>query len=64
MKKKNRLKLIIIERELTIKKLANDLGVSPQTISNWCNDKNLDNIHTFYKMCKKLNVDIRDVFIE
>ena len=64
MKKKNRLKLIIIERELTIKKLANDLGVSPQTISNWCNDKNLDNIYAFYKLCKELDVDIRDIFVE
>lgn len=61
---KNRLKLLIIEKDLTIKKLADDIGVHPQTISNWCNNKNLGNILTFYKLCKRLDVDIRDIFID
>lgn len=64
IRKKNRLKVIITERDITIKQLANELGVSPQTISNWCNNKNLDNIYAFYKLCKKLDVDIRDIFKE
>ena len=53
-----------MERDLTIKELANDLDISPQTISNWCNNKNLDNIYVFYKLCKRLDIDIRDIFIE
>lgn len=64
IKKRNKLKTLIIERGLTIKQLANELDVSPQTISNWCNNKNLDNIYGFYKLCKKLDVDIREIFIE
>lgn len=64
IRKKNKLKILIIERDLTIKQLANELGISPQTISNWCNNKNLDNIYGFYKLCKRLDVDIRDIFIE
>lgn len=64
IRKKNKLKIIIIDRELTIKQLANDLGMSPQTISNWCNNKNLDNIYAFYRLCKHLDVDIRDIFTD
>ena len=64
IRKKNRLKVIITERDITIKQLANELDVSPQTISNWCNNKNLDNIYAFYKLCKKLDVDIRGIFKE
>ena len=64
IRKKNRLKVLIIERDLTIKQLADELGFSPQTISNWCNGKNLDNIYAFYKLCKLLDVDIKDIFIE
>lgn len=58
------MKVLIIERELTIKQLADELGMSPQTISNWCNNKNLDNIYAFYRLCKKLDVDIGDIFKE
>ena len=60
----NKLKTLIIDRGLTTKELANDLGISPQTISNWCNNKNLDNIYVFYRLCKRLDVDIRDIFVE
>ena len=62
IRKKNKLKTLIVERDITIKQLAHNIGVSPQTISNWCNGKNLDNIYVFYKLCKELDVDIRDVF--
>lgn len=61
---KNRLKIIILERDYTIKELAKELNLSPQTISNWCNDKNLENIKNFYRLCEELDIDIRDVFIK
>lgn len=60
----NRLKIIILENRITIKELAEKLNFSPQTISNWCNGKNLGNVHNFYKLCKELDVDIKDIFID
>lgn len=62
IREKNNLKVLIVERDLTIKELANELDMSPQTISNWCNDKNLDNIYNFSRLCEILDVDIREVF--
>lgn len=59
---KSRLKILILENDITIKQLAEELGCSPQTISNWCNGRNLDNIYNFYKLCERLDIDIKDVF--
>lgn len=61
---KVRLKILILEKGFTIKELSEDLGFSPQTVSNWCNGRNLDNIYSFYKLCKKLDIDIKDIFTE
>ena len=33
----NRLKLVLVEQKKTSKWLSEELGVSPSTVSKWCN---------------------------
>lgn len=43
-------------RKLTQKQLADELGMSKQTISNWENSNILPSIETLIRLCKFFNV--------
>ena len=58
---KSKLKSIIYAKGYTLKGVAQKIGVSEQTITNWCNNRNLKNLETIYKLCKLLEVDILDI---
>ena len=61
MKKYNIIKIKAIENNLNYAEIAQKIGVSEQTISNWSNGRAISNIEKFIKMCKLLNIDIKDL---
>jgi len=58
----NRLRIILAEKNITNKWLAERLGVTQNTVSKWVTNTKQPSVETFYKIAIVLNVDIRDLF--
>lgn len=58
----NRIKVILVEKRLTSKWLAAQLGKTESTVSRWCTNEKQPTIETFVEIANVLNVDIRDLF--
>jgi len=56
----NKIKAKIIESGYTQRDLADKLGISEITLSNWCNGK-LGNIKVFIELCNIINLDVREL---
>lgn len=61
MEKYKIIKIKAIEKNYTYKNLAENIGTSEQTITNWVNNRNTNNINKFIKLCKLLNIEIKDL---
>ena len=57
----NRLKLVLVEKKRTAKWLAQELGVSPVTLSKWCSNSTQPSLQTLDKIADILEVDPRDL---
>ena len=57
----NRLKLVLVEKKRTAKWLAQELGVSPVTLSKWCSNTTQPSLQTLDKIADILEVDTRDL---
>jgi len=55
------IKIRSIERGLTIKEIALKLDINEQTITNWINGRNLDNISKFIKLLDYLQINIKEI---
>ena len=55
----NRLKLVLVEKKRTAKWLAQELGVSPVTLSKWCSNTTQLSLQTIDKIANILEVDPR-----
>ena len=55
----NRLKLVLVEKKRTGVWLAQELGVSPVTVSIWCSNINQPTLPTLSKIAEILEVDPR-----
>lgn len=60
----NRLKVVLVEKNLTNKWLAENLGKNEATISRWCTNDVQPNLPTLVKIAKLLNVSPRDLLNE
>lgn len=58
-KKINRLKLVLVEKKRTGVWLAQELGVSPVTISKWCSNITQPSLLTLYRIADLLEIDPR-----
>lgn len=58
-KKINRLKLVLVEKKRTGVWLAQELGVSPVTISKWCSNITQPSLSTLSKIADLLGIDPR-----
>lgn len=58
----NRIKVILVEKRLTSKWLAAQLGKTESTVSRWRTNEKQPTIETFVEIANVLNVDIRDLF--
>ena len=57
----NRIKVVLVEKRRTGVWLAEQLGVSPVTISKWCSNTTQPTIQTLDKIAELLEVDKRDL---
>lgn len=60
-KKINRLKIVLVEKEKTNNWLAEQLGRDKATISKWCTNTCQQDIETFIRISKLLNVDVSEL---
>ena len=58
-KKINRLKLVLVEKKRTGVWVAQELGVSPVTISKWCSNITQPSLSTLSKIADLLEIDPR-----
>ena len=61
VKKLNRLKVVMAEKDLSNIWLSEKLGVSQATVSKWMTNFSQPNIETLIKISKVLNVDVSDL---
>lgn len=59
----NRLKLVLVEQELTQKAFAEKLGVSPNTIYRFCKNESQPSLKLLKKMALILDVDISELLV-
>lgn len=58
----NRLRVIIAEKNITNKWLAEQLAVTQNTVSKWVTNTKQPSVETFYNIAVLLKIDIRDLF--
>lgn len=59
-----RLKVILAEKDILHGDFAGKLGVSKTTLSLIINSKSKPSFDVTYKICKELNLDIREIWEE
>lgn len=57
----NIIKSKIILKNKTIIEVAEILNINEQTISNWINGRNTENINTFISLLKYLDININEI---
>lgn len=58
----NRLKVVLAEKNLSSKWLAEQLGKNEATISRWCTNEVQPPIKTFVQIAEKLDVKLSTLF--
>lgn len=59
----NRLKVVLAEKKITSKWLAEQMGKDPATISKWCTNSSQPSIETLSEVARILNADIRELLV-
>lgn len=60
-KRLNRLKVVLADKGLTNKWLAEQLGKDPATISKWCTNNAQPNLENLVEIAKCLKVDVNEL---
>ena len=60
-KQLNRIKVVLVEKRRTGVWLAEQLGVSPVTISKWCSNTTQPTLQTLDKIAELLEIDMREL---
>lgn len=55
----NRIKVVLAEKRVTGKWLAEQLGKSENTVSKWCSNKIQPSLETLFEIAQVLDVDMR-----
>jgi putative transcriptional regulator len=63
MEKINRIKEILVSKDMSQKELAEKLGKNPNTIASICNNKSQPHLKDLKKIAEILNVDICELLI-
>lgn len=59
----NRIKVVFVEKKCTSKWLAEQLGVNPSTVSNWCTNSSQPDLACILKIADLLEVDLKELFV-
>ena len=60
----NRIKVILAEKMVSNKELAERLGIDPATVSKWCTTNAQPNLENLVKIAKCLDVTVNDLIRE
>ena len=60
----NRIKVVLVEKHLTSKWLAEQLGKSTCTVSKWCSQKSQPDLQTIDQIANILNVKRSDLIAD
>jgi putative transcriptional regulator len=58
----NRLRVVLAEKSVTNRWLAEKLNMNEGTVSRWITNSKQPSVDTFYKIAQLLKVDIRELF--
>lgn len=61
MKRINRIKVVLAEKQKTNKWLASELGINPSTVSKWCTNSSQPDITLLVKISKLLEVELDEL---
>ncbi|CAK7020618.1 MAG: hypothetical protein PARBA_00862 [Parabacteroides sp.] len=59
----NRLKVVLVERQVTNKWLSEKMNLSTTTISRWCTNKTQPSLENLVEVAEILKVDVKDLII-
>lgn len=59
----NRLKLVLVEKKVTAKWLAEKLGKDQTTVSKWCTNTTQPSLDTLVEIAKLLDIDPRELIV-
>ena len=62
--KLNRIKTVLVEKDLSHKWLAEQLGKSFSTTNAYCCNRQQPNLDTLYKIAKLLSVELKDLIVD
>ena len=62
-KRVNRIKEVLVSKQMSQKELAAALGKNEHTVSNWCGNKSQPHLLELKRIAKLLDVDIRDLLV-
>lgn len=62
--KLNRIKTVLVEKDLSQKWLAEQLGKSFSTTNAYCCNRQQPNLDTLYKLAKLLSVELKDLIVD
>ena len=59
----NRIKIVLFEKKRTARWLAEQLGVTPSTVSKWCTNSSQPDLGSLLKIADLLEVDIKELLV-
>ncbi|MEO6286751.1 MAG: helix-turn-helix transcriptional regulator [Dyadobacter sp.] len=59
----NRIKVLLVEKNLTSKDLAKHMDKTESTVSRWCTNEVQPSVETLYAISVFLKVDIRELLV-
>ena len=62
--KLNRIKLVLVEKEISQTQLAKDLGKSFSTINAYCSNRKQPSLDLLNKIAEYLSVNIKDLIVD
>lgn len=62
--KLSRIKTVLVEKDLSQKWLAEQLGKSFSTTNAYCCNRQQPNLDTLYKIAKLLSVELKDLIVD
>ena len=57
----NRLKIVLTEKKVKSKWLAEQIGKDPATVSKWCTNTSQPSLECLWQIAELLHVDIKDL---
>ena len=62
--KQNRIKLVLVEKEISQTQLAKELGKSFSTINAYCSNRKQPSLDLLNKIAEYLSVNIKDLIVD